>query len=164
LESDGVEVVENDLFQLLVNLLLFPQYNVPLPFDGRRVKFGVLEDITDNVDSLGDILFEALGVIDSLFPRRVSVEVCTNVLNLELQSVLGTTAGTLEGHVLEEVSGSVGGIVLCPGTSIYPDTDCSGLSMGVGLCSDGKAIRKGSCLGDGGEVGSCRESPQRSPL
>jgi hypothetical protein len=132
-----VEVVENNLFQLLVNLLLLPQYNIPLSLDGRRVKLRVLKDITDDVHSLGDVLLEALGVVYSLFPRSVSVEVCTDILDLELQSVLGTTAGALEGHVLEEVSGSVCGIGLCPGTSIYPDTDCSGLSMGVSLCSDG---------------------------
>ena len=159
-----MEVVENNLFQLLVNLLLLPQYNVPLPFNGRRVKLGVLKDITDNVDSLGDVLLEALGVVDGLLPRCVSVEVGTNIFNLKLQSVLRTTAGTLEGHVLEKMSGSVGGIGLRPGTSIYPDTDCSGLSVGVRLRSDGETIRKGSRLGYGGKVGRCRERPQRSPL
>jgi hypothetical protein len=120
--------------------LLFPQYNVPLPFYGRRVKLRVLEDIADDVDGLGDVLLEAFGVVDSLFPRCVSIEVCTNVLNLKLQSVLGATAGTLEGHVLEEVSSSVGGIRLRPGTGIYPDTNGSGLSMVMRLCSDGEAI------------------------
>jgi len=99
-----------------------------------------LEDITNDIDGLGDILLEALGVVDSLFPRCVSIEVGTNVLNLKLQSVLGTMASTLEGHVLEEVSGSVGGISLRPGTGIYPDTDRSGLSMGMRLCSNGKAV------------------------
>jgi len=159
-----MEVVENNLFQLLVDLLLLPQYNIPLPFDGRRVKLGVLKDITDDIDSLWDILLEALGVVDGLFPRCVSVEVGTNVLNFKFQSVLGTTTGPLEGHVLEEMSGSVGGIGLRPGTSIYPDTNCSGLSVGMRLCSDGKAIRKSCCLGYGGEVGCCRERPQWSPL
>jgi len=157
-------VVENNLFQLLVNLLLLPQYNVPLPFNGRRVKLGVLKDIADNVDSLGDVLLEALGVVDGLFPRCVSVKVGTNVFNLKLQSVLGATASTLEGHVLEEMSGSVGSIGFRPGTSIYPDTDCSGLSVWMGLRSDGETIRKGSCLGYGGKVARCRERPQRSPL
>lgn len=159
-----MEVVENDLFQLLVNFLLFPQYNVPLPFDGRRVKLGVLEDITDDVDGLVNIFLEALGIVDGLFPGRVSIEVGTNVLDLKLQSVLGTTTGSLEGHVLEEVSSSVGGIGLGPGTRIYPDTNRRGLRMGVRLRSNGEAIRKSGCLGYGGEVGRCRESPQRLPL
>ena len=164
MKSDRVEVVENNLFQLLVNLLLLPQYNVPLPFNGRRVKLGVLKDITDDINGLGDVLLEALGVVDGLFSGRVSVEVGTNVFDLELQSVLGTTARTLEGHVLEEMSGSIGGIGLRPGTSIYPDTDSSGLSVGMRLRSDRETIRKGSCLGYGGKVGRCRKCPQRSPL
>ena len=120
--------------------MLFSQYNVPLPFDSRRVKLGALEDIADDVDRLRDILLEALGVVDGLLPRCVSVEVGTNVLDLKLQSVLGTTAGTLEGHVLEEVGSSVGGIGLSPGTCIYPDTDRSGLRRGMRLRSNGKAI------------------------
>ena len=119
---------------------MFPEYNVPLPFDCRRVELGALEDIANDVDGLGDILLEALGVVDGLFPRCVSVEVGTNVLNLKFQGVLGTTTGTLEGHVLEEVSGSVGGISLCPGTGIYPDTNCSGLSMGMRFCGYSKTI------------------------
>ena len=124
-------MVENDLFQLLVDLLLLPQNDVPFPFNGRRVKLRVLEDITDNVDGLRNILLETLGVVDSLFPRCISVEMSTNVFNLKLQSVLGATAGTLEGHMFEEVSSSVGGIGLGSGTSIYPDTDCSSLGMGM---------------------------------
>ena len=135
-----MQVVKNDLLQLLVDLLLFPQYDVPLPFDSGRVKLGVLEDVTDNVDSRGDIFLEALGVVYGLFPRRVSVKVGTNILNLKFESVLGTTAGALESHMLEEVSGSVRDIGLRPGTRVYPDTDRSGLSVRMRLCSDGKAI------------------------
>ena len=144
-----MQMVKNNLLQLFVDLLLFPQYNVPLPFDSRRVELRVLEDITDDVDRCGDVFLEALGVVYGLFPRRVSVEVGTNVLNLKFESVLGTTASALEGHVLEEVSGSVRSIGLRPGTRVYPDTDCSSLSVGMRLRSDGKAIRKGSCLGYG---------------
>jgi hypothetical protein len=135
-----VEVIEHDLFQLFVNLLLFPQNNISLSFYGRYVKLRVLEDVTDYVDGLGNVLLEAFGVVDSLLPRCVSVEVGTHIFDLKLQSVLGATTGTLERHVLEEMSGSVGGICLRSGPSIYPDTDCSGLSVWVRLCSDGKAI------------------------
>jgi hypothetical protein len=124
-------VIENDLFQLLVNLLLLPQNNISLSFNGRRVKLGVLEDVTDNIDRFWDILLEAFGVVDSLLAGCVGVEVSTHVFDLKLQSVLGATACTLEGHVLEEMSGSVGGIGLRPGPSIYPDTNCSSLSMWV---------------------------------
>lgn len=133
-------MVKNDLLQLLVNLLLFPQYNVSLPFNSRRVKLGVLKDITDDVDRCGDVFLKALCVVYGLFPGRVSIEVGTNVLNLKFESMLGTPASALEGHVLEKVSGSVRSIGLRSGTRIYPDTDCSSLSVGMRLRSDGKAI------------------------
>ena len=126
-----MEMVENDLFQLLVNLLLLPQNDIPFPFNRGRVKLGVLEDITDDVDSFGNILLEALSVVDGLLPGCISVEMSTNVFNLELQSVLGTAASTLEGHVFEEVGSSVGDIGFGSRPSIYPDTDRSSLSMGM---------------------------------
>lgn len=122
-------MIENYLFQLLVDLLLLPQNNVSLSFDGRGVKLGVLEDVTNYVDSLGDILLETFGVIYSLFSRCVGVEMSTNIFNLELQSVLGATPGALESHVLEEMSGSVGSISLRPRPSIYPDANCSSLRV-----------------------------------
>ena len=61
-------------------------------------------------------------------------------LDLKFQSMLGATAGTLESHMFKEVSGSVCGIGLRPGTSIYPDTDGGSLSVRVRLCSDCEAI------------------------
>ena len=124
-------MIENDLLQLFVNLLLLPQNNISFSFNGRCVKLGVLKNITDYVDGLGNIILEAFGIVDSLFSRCVSVEMSTHVFNLELQSVLGATTGTLEGHVLEEMSRSVGSISLRPGSSIYPDSDCSGLGVWV---------------------------------
>ena len=39
------------------------------------------------------------------------------------------TAGTLDDHVFEEVSGSVGGTRFHPGVGTYPDIDGGGLSM-----------------------------------
>jgi hypothetical protein len=140
LKSDRVEVIENYFFQLLVYLLLFPQNNIPLPFDGRRIELRILEDITNDVDNLGDIVLETLGIVNSLFPRCVGVEVSAHVFDLKLQSVLGATTGTLESHVLEEVSGSIGGICFRPRTSIYPDADGSGLSMGVRFSGDCEAV------------------------
>lgn len=110
---------------------MLPQDDIPFPFNGRRVELGILEDVTNDVNSFGYILLEALGVIDSLLPRCVGVKVSTHVFNLKLQSVLGATAGTLKSHMLEEVGGSVCGISLGPGASIYPDTDGGGLSVRV---------------------------------
>lgn len=55
LESSGVKVVEDNLFQLLVNLLLFAENHIPLSLNSGWLEFGVLEDIGQNVDSLGNV-------------------------------------------------------------------------------------------------------------
>lgn len=56
---------------------------------------------------------------------------------------------TLEGHVLEEVSGTVGSVSLGTGASVDPDTDGGGLGRGVGLGGDGEAVLEDGGLGDG---------------
>ena len=75
---------------------------------------GVLEDVRDNVDSSTDVLAEALGVVDGLFTGSVSVEVGTEILDLNLECVLTPTVGTLEGHMLQEVCGTAGLVCLSP--------------------------------------------------
>ena len=68
LESSGVEVVENNLLELLVNLLLLTQDNVPLTFNGTGLQLRVLKDVCEDVDGLGDIVVEGLRVVDGVFP------------------------------------------------------------------------------------------------
>ena len=99
-ESNSVQVVENDLLQLLVNLLLLPEDNIPLPFDGILLQLGVLQDVRDDTDGAGHVLLESLGVVDGLLSRSVGVQVGTNVLDLELKGTLGSVLGSLESHVL----------------------------------------------------------------
>ena len=95
----------------------------------------------------------------------------THVLNLDLEGLLGALVGALEGHVLEEVSGTVvrGGLVA--GTGIDPNADGGGFGSGDRLGRDAKAgiesghIRGGSAEdvvregGGGGRRrgGGCRE-------
>lgn len=55
LESSRVEVIKDNLFQLLVNLFLFTEDHIPLPFDCARVKFRVLEDIGQDVNGFRDV-------------------------------------------------------------------------------------------------------------
>lgn len=107
LEGNGVEVIENNLFQLLVNLLLLPQDDISFPFNSATIELRVLENVADNIDRLRNILAEALGIVDSLLPRGIGIEVGTKILNLQLQRVLGTVLSTLESHMLEEVSSTV---------------------------------------------------------
>lgn len=116
LVSGGVEVVENNLLELLVNLLLLAQDHITLTLDGGGLQLGVLEDIGEDVDGLGNIGVEGLGVVDSVLTLRkglvlgsvdrgthkvfrsyrgVGVQVSAHVLNLQLQLVLRTLVGAL---------------------------------------------------------------------
>lgn len=88
LEGNRVQVVENDLLLLLVNLLLLPQDDIPLPLDCRCLKLRVLQDIRDDINGLVDIFAESLCVVNGLLARGVRIEVSTKILNLELQSML----------------------------------------------------------------------------
>lgn len=94
LESDCVQVVEDDLLVLLVNLLLLPQDDVPLPLNSRLLQLGVLQDVGDDVDGLVNVLTERLGVVDGLLARGVCVEVGTKVLDLDLEGVLRALSST----------------------------------------------------------------------
>lgn len=108
-----MQMVENDFFQLLVNLLLFPKNNISLPLDSRVLQLGVLKDVTDDIDGDGNILAETLGVVHGLLAGRVSIEMGTNILDLQLQTVLRPFACALEGHVFQEMRGAVSCVGLC---------------------------------------------------
>lgn len=68
LVSGGVKVVEDNLLELLVNLLLLAQDHITLTLNGTSLELGVLKDIGEDVDGLGDIVVKGLGVVDSVFP------------------------------------------------------------------------------------------------
>ena len=66
LEGSGVEVVEDNLLELLVDLLLLTEDDVALALDGSGLQLGVLKDVGEDVDGLGDIVVEGLGVVDGV--------------------------------------------------------------------------------------------------
>lgn len=68
LVSGGVKVVENNLLELLVNLLLLAKDHIALALNGTSLELGVLKDIGEDVDGLGDIVVKGLGVVDSVLP------------------------------------------------------------------------------------------------
>jgi hypothetical protein len=68
LESSGVQMVKDNLLELLVNLLLLTQNHISLTLDSSGLQLRVLQDIGEDVDGLGDIVVERLGVVDSVFP------------------------------------------------------------------------------------------------
>ena len=67
LVGGSVQVVEDNLLELLVNLLLLAQDHIALTLNGASLELGVLEDIGQDVDGLGDIVVESLGVVDGVF-------------------------------------------------------------------------------------------------
>jgi hypothetical protein len=67
LVGSGVKVIEDNLLELFVNLLLLAEDHIALTLDGTGLELGVLEDIGENVNGLGDIVVEGLGVVDSVF-------------------------------------------------------------------------------------------------
>jgi hypothetical protein len=114
LESGGVQVVEDDLLELLVDLLLLTENDIALALDGLALELRVLQDIGENVDGGGDIVVEGLGVVDGVLAlslalitgihtfrssastyRGVGVQVAAHVLNLELELLLGAPLGAL---------------------------------------------------------------------
>jgi hypothetical protein len=64
LEGRSVQVVENNLLNLLLHLLGLPQNHITLAFDSRLLELGVLENIRENVDKLGNVGVERLGKVD----------------------------------------------------------------------------------------------------
>lgn len=66
LEGGGVEVVEDDLLNLLLDLLGLAQDDVAFPLDGRCLELGVLQDIGKDVDALRYILVKGLGEVDGV--------------------------------------------------------------------------------------------------
>lgn len=100
-------MVKYYLLQLLIDLLLLSQDHIAFAFDRGGVKLRVLKDIADYVHSYTNVLLEALRVVYSLLTGRISIQVSPEILNFKLQSVLGTSVGTLERHMFEKVSSPI---------------------------------------------------------
>ena len=82
---------------LLVDLLLLAQDDAALGLDSGRVKVGVLQNVGEEVDRLGHVLLENLGVVSGLLTRGVRVQVGANVLDLNLETGLRALLGALGG-------------------------------------------------------------------
>lgn len=88
LESDRVQVVKDNLLILLLDLFLLPKNDIALPLNRRLFELGVLENVGENIDRLGHVLVERLGVVDCLLARGVGVQVGAEVFDLELELCL----------------------------------------------------------------------------
>jgi hypothetical protein len=81
---------------LLVHLLLLAEDDGALGLDGSRVQGRVLQNVGENIHGLGHVALEHLGVVRSLFPRSVRVQVRAHVLHLHLQARLRPLLGPLQ--------------------------------------------------------------------
>ena len=72
LECDSVKMIEDNFLHLFVDLLLFPQDNVSLPFDCLRLELRMLKNIGKNVNSVGDVRVEGFGVVDGVLTLGLS--------------------------------------------------------------------------------------------
>jgi hypothetical protein len=66
LESSGVEVIENNFLDLLLDLFGLSEDNISLALDSRLLETGVLEDVGKNVDALRNIGVEGLGEVNGV--------------------------------------------------------------------------------------------------
>lgn len=71
LESGGMQVVEDDLFNLLFNFLGLTKDDITLALDGRLLELRVLQNIGQDVDALRNIGVEGLGKVDGVLTLLV---------------------------------------------------------------------------------------------
>lgn len=75
LEGSGMQVVEDDLLDLLLDLLGLAEDDIALTLDGRLLELRVLEDIGYDVDTLRNVRVEGLGEVDGVLALGKSVNV-----------------------------------------------------------------------------------------
>lgn len=67
LVGSGVEVVKHNLLDLLLDLLRLAQDDIAFALNGRLLELGVLQNVLQDVDALGDVLVQGLGEVDGVF-------------------------------------------------------------------------------------------------
>jgi len=140
LVGNGVQVIKYDLFQLLVYLLLLPQDNVTFFLYRRRFELRILQDITDDVYRNWNVFAETFRIINRLFAGCVRVQMSTQVLDLNFQFMLASSASPFKCHMLQKVGCPVRVVGFSTGSGINPNPNCSGMSMWLRLCRDRQAI------------------------
>ena len=142
LEGNRVQMIKHHFFVLLVNLNLLAQNDIPLALNFAPLQLRVLQDVRDDVDRLGDVLPERLGVVDRLLARSVRVEVRAHILDLELERLLRAAVGALERHVLQKVRRAVRRVGFGAGPRVDPHAHRCCLRMRVRLGGYCQAIRE----------------------
>lgn len=133
LESDRVEVVENDLLVTGFDLLHFSKNHRTLSLNALLGEKRVLDNVGEKVDGLRNILLERSSEEAGDLARSVGIQRSAKVLDLNLQLLSRSAGGALESKMLEEVSGTVVFLSLERATGINVKAD--GGRWVVGLLS-----------------------------
>lgn len=149
LESNSVEMVEDNVLVRLGSIIGVLENSLTFTLNHSIVDSRVLEHISQDLNSLGDISLEGLGGDGRVLSRDRSVQLSSNRLNGLLNLGLGAGRGALEGEVLKEVGSSVVVFVLGTGSGVNPKAHSRGLGRGDGLSSDSQTIGQRSSLGLG---------------
>ena len=124
----GVQVIQHQLFLLLVDFGHFSQNDIAFAFNGGGFQFGVQQNVTQNFHRLAHIVLEDLGKVHSLFATGVGIEVTAHVLNFDFELLLGAFFRALEGQVLQKVRHAVVLGRLVTRSGVNPDSDRGSLT------------------------------------
>ena len=119
-EGAFLEVIEDDVIWCIVGLTDFLKDDTTLTLDFSIQKRAVCKNVPDNVYTKRQILLEELDVIRGGFPRSVSIDMTTDILDLFGNTGCGPSFCAFEGHMLEKVGDAVvfGSFVACADRNI----------------------------------------------
>lgn len=87
LEGGGMQVVEDNLLDLLLDLLRLAQDHVTLALNGGLLELGVLKDIGEDIDTLRHVLIEGLGKVNGV----LTLSCCQKGNSLSLKARAGVS-------------------------------------------------------------------------
>ena len=140
-ETAGENVVEK-IFGIVQIHLDFFEDDLALFIDVAGIELGTKNEIGDDVEGDGEMLVENFGVEADLFLRGEGIEHAANGIHFAGDVFGGTALGTLENHVLEEMSKAVFGGGFAAGTVANPDADRDGAYMLHSLRDDNESVRE----------------------
>jgi hypothetical protein len=138
-KAAGENIVE-EIFGIVQIHLDFFEDDLALFLNVVGVKLGTKDEIGDDVKGDGEMLVEDLGVETDLLLGGKGVKHAADGIHFA-GDVFGRTAlGTLEDHMLEEMSQAVFGGGFATGTVANPDTDGDGADVLHGLGDDNESV------------------------
>lgn len=138
-EAAGEHVVEK-IFGIVQIHLDFFEDNLALFIDVAGIELGTKNEIGDDVECDGEMLVKDLGVEADLFLGGEGIEHAANRIHFAGDVFGGTALGSLENHVLEEMSKAIFGGGFAAGTVANPDADRDGADVLHSLSDDHESV------------------------